>query len=317
MPAFEGSAALPVTTGGSGKTEQRAAVPVYVVSSGPVVGQRARRVVVVTSGPVAGGAAKPVFDAGANALYSDEPAIPVFVVSGSLGVDPALAYTNKVKALSPIAYWPLAEASGTTANDESGNGRNGTYTAVTLGQTGIGDGRTAASFDGSTSFANVFSASLQAAFNNQEGTLAAWARVSGAGVWTDGAQRRIVRLAADANNSVVLFKATTNNQLSWTYQAGGTSSTRSKGAVSTTDWIHVALTWSKSGDQAIAYFNGVQEGAVLSGLGAWAGNLASSTTLIGATSQTPGGVWNGNLAHVAVWATPLSAAQIATLAVVP
>lgn len=29
------------------------------------------------------------------------------------GADP-LAYTNKVIALSPIAYWPLAEAAGAT-----------------------------------------------------------------------------------------------------------------------------------------------------------------------------------------------------------
>lgn len=86
MPALEGGAALPVTTGGEGPTDGRkAAVPVYVVTDGPAIGQRARRVVVVTDGPVEGGAAIPVYDAGVDALYSSEAAIPVFVVSGSLG----------------------------------------------------------------------------------------------------------------------------------------------------------------------------------------------------------------------------------------
>lgn len=33
-----------------------------------------------------------------------------------------------------IAYWPLNETSGTTANDVSGNGRHGTYSGVTLDQ---------------------------------------------------------------------------------------------------------------------------------------------------------------------------------------
>ena len=76
-----------------------------------------------------------------------------------------VTYTGKIQALGPIAYWPLSEASGTTIVDASGNARNGAYTAVTLGQAGIGDGRTSASFDGSTSFGDLYSASLAGAFN--------------------------------------------------------------------------------------------------------------------------------------------------------
>jgi hypothetical protein len=295
------------------------ALRVAVVSDGrPTEAGPARPVIVVSDGrPTQGNEPVPIVLAtGAQASQVlAGPAIPIVVVSGSLASN--LAYTNKVKALSPIAYWPLADTSGTTATDESGNGRNGTYTATTLGQTGIGDGRTAASLDGSTSFVNMFSASLQAAFGSAEGTFAAWARVANAGVWTDAAQRRVIRFAADANNAVAMYRSTTNNTFSWQYVAGGTTLTRSKAALSTTDWFHIALTWSKTNNQAIAYFNGAQEGAILTGLGVWAGNLASSTTLVGATSQTPGGVWNGNLAHAAIWASALSAAQIATLAVVP
>jgi hypothetical protein len=60
------------------------------------------------------------------------------------------SYTCLVKADGAAPYWRLGEASGTTAQDSSTNGLNGTYgSGVTLGQPGaISDGDTAASFDG-------------------------------------------------------------------------------------------------------------------------------------------------------------------------
>ena len=39
-----------------------------------------------------------------------------------------------------VSYWPLWEVSGSTAVDESGNSRDGTYDDPTLDQVGIGDG---------------------------------------------------------------------------------------------------------------------------------------------------------------------------------
>ena len=220
------------------------------------------------------------------------------------GGDSAMVYTNKVQALSPIAYWPQAEPSGTTIVDESGNGRDGTYTGVTLGASGIGDGRTAATYvPGSTSRGNVFSASLQAAFNSAEGTIVCWCQVRAAGVWADGQNRRIFQFLADASNNV----------LDWTYIAGGVSSARTK-TITPTAWFHLALTWSKSGDQVKAYYNGIQEGATLTGLGVWAGSLAATGTTIGSSSSAGSFIWDGNLAHAAIFGSALSAAQVATLA---
>lgn len=228
-------------------------------------------------------------------------------------------YTQIVQSTATanlIAYWTMAEASGTVALDESGNGRVGAYTGVTLGQTGIGDGRTAPSFDGATSFNNVFSASLQSAFNSAEGTIALWVRVSGAGVWSDGVVRRFITLQVDANNRVYIEKVAGANTFGFNYVAGGTAKSRNR-STSTTAWLHAALTWSKSGDQVIAYFNGVQEGATMTGLGVWVGSIANTNSNIGANATTPTSVWSGNLAHAAVWTTPLSAAQVLSLASVP
>lgn len=233
------------------------------------------------------------------------------------GANP-LAYTNKVIALSPIAYWPMAESSGTTVLDASGNGRNGTYTAVTLGRPGIGDGRTAAGFDGSTSFANIYSASLDGAFNNAEGTMMVWFRFLSAGVWTDATARQFFQLRADANNLAVIRRTTTNNQLQDQYVAGATAKNVSIVSLGgSLAWNHMAVTWSKSADQVIAYVNGAQSGATQTGLGVWAGALSATACLIGAATVTPGNPMIGNLAHAAVWSSALSAAQIATLAVVP
>lgn len=235
------------------------------------------------------------------------------------GANP-LAYTNKVIALSPIGYWPMAEASGTTIIDESGNGRNGAYKGTgepLLGQPGIGDGRTAPLFDGTNDFANVFSASLQAAFNGAEGTLAIWFKVSAAGVWTDATTRRIMYFQADTNNRVRFEKSTTNNQIAFVYTAGATAKSVLWNNAGPLGWQQIAITWSKSADQMIAYQNGVQTGATQTGLGVFAGSLAAATTEVGASDTSGSNPWSGYAAHAAVWSSALSAAQVATLAVVP
>ena len=69
-----------------------------------------------------------------------------------------MPYTTVVLADSPIAYWRLGEASGTTAVDSSGHGRNGAYSGgVTKGVAGAlaYDSNTAARFDGSIGLVSV------------------------------------------------------------------------------------------------------------------------------------------------------------------
>jgi hypothetical protein len=235
-----------------------------------------------------------------------------------LGSGGVADYSQKVLNVfgsSLIAYLPRGEAAGTTATDAGPNGYNGADTNVTLGQAGIGDGRTAPSYNGSTSFTNWFSAGLQGAFNGAEGTLLLWFKVASSGVWTDGVNRRLITLQVNASNRILLERAAANGQLDWTYSAGGTAKGRSKTGLSATGWICIAETWSKSADQVIAYYNGVREGAILTGLGTFAGSLASTTTVIGAASTVPVAVWSGMIAHIALGNTALSATQIATLAV--
>lgn len=227
-----------------------------------------------------------------------------------LGTAPA--YASKVLAIAPanlVSYLPMWEASGSVAADLSGHGYTGAYTGVDLGQPGIGDGRTSPLFDGVNDYCNGYSAGFGAAFNQLAGTIGIWARVFNSGVWTDST----VRLMCTFGNSstVTLRRSATNSTLRWQYTAG-TAKVVDKASLSTTGWFHIAMTWDKAADQMIAYYNGVQEGAIQTTLGTWSGGVASA--VVGAGSLTPTNPWNGYLAHSAVYNVALSAAQIAQLA---
>jgi len=213
-----------------------------------------------------------------------------------------------------LAYWMQAEPSGSVALDTSGNSRTGAYTGVDLGQAGIGDGKTCPWFDGVNDYNNVYSTSLRDAFNGAEGSVACWAKVNSAAVWTDGVERFIVRFRTDGASNVLIEKNAINNQIQWEYRAADTVQSRVSTVYNLNTWLHLALTWSKSGDVVRAYGNGEQVGADMTGLGIWAGELLGWASLIGAFVTTPGAVWHGWLAHVPVWSIALTGAEVANLA---
>lgn len=225
-------------------------------------------------------------------------------------------YAEKVVSIQRanlLAYWKLSEPAGTTVVDASANGRNGTYTGVDLGQTGIGDGGTAPLFDGTSDYANVYSTGLRDALNTSELTIALWLKVSGSGVWSDATTRYLVEVSADSNNRISLLRSATNGVLVCAYRAGGTLKQVLTSAQSSTGYLHLALTVSKSADQVKGYLNGAQFSTTQTGLGTWAGLPA--TALLGALTTAPLNVWSGTLAHVALWSTPLSSVDVARLAI--
>ena len=238
-----------------------------------------------------------------------------------------LTYTQKVLATALanlIGYWPLADNSGTTATDESGNSRNGSYNNVTLGQTGIGDGRTGVLFaPASSSYVNLYTAGLAGAFNGAAGTLFCWMQVRAASVWTDGTFRRIF-LAQEsfASNFVGFARDGGNNNLNYTYRAGGVTNgfvlASNGGGAGQTGWQPIAITWDKAVDQVKCYWRGSQLGSTGTGLGIWSGApKAASTCLATASTAAPSALWDGAIAHAAIWTRALSAAEIATLSTPP
>jgi hypothetical protein len=228
-----------------------------------------------------------------------------------IGRGGARNYVAQVKQIfgpSLIGYWPLSEASGSVAVDWSGNGRHGAHTGVTLGQTGI-CGYKCPLYDGANDFTNIYSVGLAGAFNPLEGTLMTWARASGAGVWTDGALRRMVMLLADSSNRVYIYKSSFNNLLGLSYIAGGVTKDRTF-SVTSTDWLHLVITWSKSADEVRRYSNGALQSGTSDTLGTWVGALGSAACCIGAATTTPTEVWSGLLGHVAIGNRALSPTEI-------
>lgn len=234
-------------------------------------------------------------------------------IDGLVGGD--LTYANRVAATNPIAYWVQGEAAGLTAVDQIlSPQQDGTYTGVTLGQPGIGDGNTCPLYDGANDYTDIHTATFQGRFNGAEGSMMVWARMSGAGVWVDGLNHYAMHLYADAANYVRIVKDAANNRLRWYYGAGGVAESVTLNGVNTLDWMQLGITWSASADEVRAFYNGVQTGLTQTVLGVWAGNLVAGYTLVGAYRVLPlTFVWNGYLAHAAVWDTAIAPAEFADL----
>lgn len=232
----------------------------------------------------------------------------------------AQAYGDKVLGIETanlIAYWPMWETSGGVADNYEGTAaRDGAYTGVTLGQNQ--SPFTCPLFDGANDYNDVYTVSFRDAFNGATGTVALWLKVSGSGVWTDSSRRYGFRILADADNYVQFSKDNSpDDTIEWVYRAGALSELFPKNGMTTTDWFHIALTWDKPGtNKAIAYYNGAVEGSEHTIDGVWAGTPIAANTIIGAGANTPSNVWDGWLAHAAVWTTALSAGDILSLATV-
>lgn len=139
--------------------------------------------------------------------------------------------------------------------------------------------------------------------------------MSGIGVWTDGISRILFELGADAINRVFLTKNSGNNLLSTIHVSGGTTK-QTDISTSTLNYFTLALTWDKVADQAKAYFNGIQRGPTLTGLGVWAGSLSSSFSAIADfTSAGSANSHSGLEAHVAAWNEVLSADENAMIGI--
>lgn len=228
-----------------------------------------------------------------------------------------MSYITTVLSIQPdhlLGYWSGVEDSGTEAADLSGNDRDGVYSNVLLGQTGIGDTSTAPSYNGTNSHTDLYSASLAAAFNGQEGSTGAWIQMD-ASIWTTSTARRIVTFQSDTSNRVILQK-TASNTLSWTYQAGNVTEAFTR-TVATSEWVHIGLTWSKTANQAKMYFNGALVNTATN-LGTYAAvPLDAARTLIGSSAPlSTAAVWLGKIAHVPLWDVALTADEMRLLAMV-
>ena len=230
----------------------------------------------------------------------------------------ASTYAQKVQGLLAghlVAYWQMAEPSGSISLDSSGNGHNGAYTGVTLAQPGVpGAGTTAASFDGSTSFNNVYSPGLAAAFNSSELTFGLWFYAT---AWANDFHN-IFELGVDSANYFRAYRFVSGtNMMSFDFNGTGTTKSSNSFVVPLNAWNHVMWTVSKTGDQLICYKNGSAVGSPVTGLPTISGSLASTLAVIGARNTSASNPFPGTLAHAVLCNVALPAATIAQLAVAP
>lgn len=231
------------------------------------------------------------------------------------GAGGTLTYLQRalaVQAAYLVSYWPLNETAGTSVVDANGN-YNGTYSNVTLNNATGPDGVNGAPlFNGTTSKGDMYSTALRDALNYAEGTLSLWYKVANAGVLADGALRDAFWLGTtDDANAIYHRKSSVANRVD-AYRVAATNPDGLQDVNATsTAWVHKAITWSIAADEVKVYKNGAQLLPTQNTLSAW--GAVPNRILIGC-KNTNVLVWSGWLAHVGLWATPLSLAEVQVLA---
>ena len=225
-------------------------------------------------------------------------------------------YMSKVLSIEPanlIRYYPMDEPAGSVSFDRSGKDDHGVYTGVTLGQPGIGDGRTCPLFDRTNDLNNIHSAALNTDIDLAEMTFHVWCKVS-AGGWA-GVEAAILGIRVDVDNYYLLRISSAANQLDILRNGAGEGvQARSKTSYSPAGWFPVAFRASENADELELFTDGVSAQAAASGLGAMTGVLNADFNVIGALNTTPAIPFGGYLAHPVLWTTALADAQIANLA---
>lgn len=194
---------------------------------------------------------------------------------------------DRVLATRPtnlFGYWPL----NGNANDLSGAGRHGSPAVqITWGRPGVGDGETAAGFNGVNSYISLPVAS--APFSSITWSMMVYFRAQS---WIGGLERRMLRLqfnVANPNVHIMPTKTAADNQVAignFTYR------------IEDNNWHSLIVV--RSGFSYVRYYI---DNALIVQRSPYA--LSGSELLmgvIGAHTTSPTLSWLGDLAHIAVWA---------------
>lgn len=207
-------------------------------------------------------------------------------------------YSDAVLADSPLLYWRLGERSGTNANDETANNRDGTYVgSPTLGGAGAlaTDGGTSVAFSGTGQYVS----SSYALTQGSSYTFEAWVKRT-----NQSAAHTII--ATDGSGAPMLARMAASDQLDFHSQAGSSVSWASSG-IGTGSWRHMVITFDNANDRAALWINGaiVSDQSFAGEFQATPGNFTA-----GAWSEMRFDPWNGSLDEIAVYSGVLPASRI-------
>ena len=233
------------------------------------------------------------------------------VITDSLGLSDSHTYTiqvwdydSKILAMFPgdlLAYWPGDEPVGTATEYDRGLAHSdGTYSNVTTGQPGIGDGKTApVGTQAPISSSNVYTAALSSGFVPNESTVMQWARPTSGATWTSGGTELIIEIVDVASTHFLHMGHFGNGTLigRWHGSAVNLHAT----GLSGTGWFHLCMSQSAAEDARRLYLNGALAEAQLAGIGAWTtANPATKAVLGNATTPAGANAWPGANAKTAI-----------------
>jgi len=223
----------------------------------------------------------------------------------------ATIYDTTVLAQNPVAFLPLSETSGTTANNLANSNENGTYHSVALGDPG-GPDQKGGLF---TPFPSYVGAQDYPAINVTTAfSIEAWVNVASAGSNALGSIFAINR----AVNSTGIALWLNGNHPELGLNNGVNFAELSSGAVTDGAWNQIVVTWDQAvnGGAPLFYINGLQVGNTDANTFTGTLNLAGAPSFnIGAEfpdQNSAAGRWfNGGIEDVPFYNYRLSANQVA------
>lgn len=177
------------------------------------------------------------------------------------GPQTRLGYANAVRADSPMGFWRLGEASGTVAQDASGNSLDGTYNgSVVLGASGPVplDANTAVELDGSSAYVRT---GLVASDIDSTFTFTCWFRSDDAGsIPANAIDQRLFTVPRVAGSSRFAF-GLDDDRLAAAWSTGGPFLTLNGTTTIQADrWYHAAVTYD--GAKTQMFLDGELEGSL-------------------------------------------------------
>jgi len=155
------------------------------------------------------------------------------------------------------AYWPLDETSGTTANDVSGNGNDGTINGAAQNQNGVLT-TPAYGFDGTDDFVGVQDADeLSLWASGSESTVSMWFRVD-ASVDPDSINAKIIN---KANEWGLVLQSQSNSSGQFAPRVnlfGDNNLDEVSDSLDVGVWYHYAVTLDEPNDEVRTYIDGAK-----------------------------------------------------------
>ena len=239
-------------------------------------------------------------------------------ITGQIDYETRVTYLSTLRGHGLTARFPLNELSGTTIT-ESENGWNGTYSNVTLDQvdapSGI-EGRAGAWANASSSYGNIYTAELSAAFSGDVGTIIIWAK-GGAGWLSNLAAEYLWRLEYNSNNFLFVASLPTGDRdFRFRYEANNVRADIDFTLpLEPTDWVMYTFVYqdAANGGTCSVYINEDLVGTATQSAN-WTGlGLGSTTTVVGAAATTGANAIDANLYEMSLSPVALTAEQVATL----